>query len=113
MGTTARDGGTTEVLLPRQAASADHQPGSSSAAAHLLRSPVYDSALALAGYELVVAGAATEAQHAEAVAAALTEIPATVLAAGGVLFVRLPRPFLTGDLPLPALPGLTVLEVAE
>src|ERR1700712_5439525 len=67
------------------------------AAAHLLRRPVFDDALALTGYELLVGGVGvTERSGAEAVVAALQEVPASVLAGGGLLFVSLPRPFLLG-----------------
>lgn len=113
MNTTVRDGGTQEVLLPRQAPSVADGARPAGGDAHLLRAPVYDGALAFAGYELVIAGEPGDEQRAEAVAAALTEVPSSVLAAGGVLFARLPQAFLTGDRPVPVAPGSVVLEVPE
>jgi EAL and modified HD-GYP domain-containing signal transduction protein len=103
-----RQGGPVDA--PRPAATTAVAP---EAAAHLLRRPVYDDDLALAGYELMVLGAPTAQQQVEAVLTALTELPPAVLAGGGTLFVRLPLPFLTGAASLPALRGAVVLEVAE
>ena len=89
---------------------------------HLLRSPVYDASLTVAGYELLV-GDGPEPERAAAVTAALTELPTSVLAGGslaggspaggGLLFLRLPRPLLVGDAAVPVPPGQVVLEVTE
>ncbi len=79
---------------------------------HLLRSPVYDASLTLAGYDLLV-GDGAEPERAAAAATALTELPTPVLAGGGLLFLRVPRPMLVGEMAVPVPPGRVVLEVTE
>lgn len=115
MDRTATPADPREFVLPRQAGPIDGAAitATPAQAAHVLRAPLYDDALTLAGYDLLVRGATTVQQQVEAVLAALTDVPPGVLAAGGVLFVRLPVPLLTGVVPLPPLPGAVVLEVTE
>ena len=96
METTAADGGTQEVQLPRQAMPVDDAPrpvparGLTPACAGLRQRP---------RARRLRAGARRRDHGRRAArrrwSTRCTDAPASVLGAGGVLFVRLPRPFLT------------------
>jgi c-di-GMP-related signal transduction protein len=83
-------------------------------AAYLLRSPVFNSSLGLTGYEVLLKGPSVgEAERTTAVLETFAEVSAHVLAGGQNAFLRLPRAFLTGELPSPVQAGSVIFEVLE
>lgn len=113
MDTTAAPTRDAHVVLPRPTPPGDD----SGAGVHLLRRPVFDPSLAVAAYSLVAVASAgstaTDDELASAVSGALAELPAGVLAGGGVLFVRLPTSLLRDPSPLPPPTPALVYEVEE
>lgn len=88
---------------------------------HVGRQPVFDRAGKVIGHELlfrdgdvaharITSGVAATAQ---VLLSSFLDMGVETLVGDGLAFVNLPRPYITGDLPLPMEPGRLVLEVLE
>jgi c-di-GMP-related signal transduction protein len=88
---------------------------------HIARQPIYDAHRRLVGYELLFRGdsglqaAGRRGPYATSMVLlnAYTEFGLAELVGDGLCFLNLTGEFLSGDLPLPLVPGSAVLEVLE
>jgi c-di-GMP-related signal transduction protein len=95
--------------------------GTATQLVHIGRQPLYDWTGAVAGYELLFRGAATDIEASrrsayatsQVIVNAFTEFGLEQLVGGRQCFINLTRDFLVGDLPVPFDPHHAVLEILE